>query len=143
MATFTEHNNFNRLQCSECGIAYYFPEKWCRKAQEKGKGWKCPNGHGQWYGESENDELRRERDRLKQRLAQKDDTIQHQQEQRKAAERSAAVYKGHATRLRKRAKAGVCPCCNRQFVNLHRHMTDKHPDFGPEEPLKLIVGGKP
>jgi hypothetical protein len=24
---------------------------------------------------------------------------------------------------------GVCPCCNRTFQNLARHMAGKHPDY--------------
>jgi hypothetical protein len=28
---------------------------------------------------------------------------------------------------------GVCPCCNRSFTNLRRHMTTKHPEY-PKEP---------
>jgi len=51
--------------------------------------------------------------------------------ERDQAEASARAQKGHATRLRKRAKAGVCPCCNRTFKQLARHMATKHPDFDP------------
>jgi len=31
-------------------------------------------------------------------------------------------------KLEDRIFAGVCPCCNRTFSNLHRHMEAKHPD---------------
>ena len=30
------------------------------------------------------------------------------------------------------AKAGTCPCCNRTFTNLARHMASKHKDVGAE-----------
>ena len=46
-----------------------------------------------------------------------------------AAERSAAAYKGHLTRVKRRVGNGVCPCCNRTFKNLADHMTTKHPDY--------------
>lgn len=36
-------------------------------------------------------------------------------------------------RLRKRASAGVCPCCNRTFSQLARHMQTKHPTFIAQE----------
>jgi hypothetical protein len=45
------------------------------------------------------------------------------------AEASARAHKGHATRLRKRASAGTCPCCNRTFQQLARHMKTQHPEF--------------
>jgi hypothetical protein len=31
----------------------------------------------------------------------------------------------------------VCPCCNRSFQNLRRHMATKHPEFNAPGP-----GGK-
>tara|TARA_Y100000310_G_scaffold338946_1_gene430083 strand:- start:1163 stop:1354 length:192 start_codon:yes stop_codon:yes gene_type:complete len=51
-------------------------------------------------------------------------------DERDAAEKTASTYKGQVTKLKNRAKAGVCPCCNRTFQNLSRHMETKHPDFG-------------
>jgi hypothetical protein len=47
--------------------------------------------------------------------------------------RRANGYKGHATRITKRAKAGVCPCCNRTFKQLAAHMASQHPTFTPME----------
>lgn len=40
--------------------------------------------------------------------------------------------RGQVTRLKNRAAAGVCPCCNRTFHQLVRHMAAKHPDFAAE-----------
>jgi hypothetical protein len=45
---------------------------------------------------------------------------------------SNSALKGAATKARKRAKAGVCPCCNRTFQQLARHMKSKHPNFDPK-----------
>lgn len=98
----------------------------------------CPNGHHQYYisGESEADKLRRERDQLTQRLAQKDDEIRaawatanQQSDFVKAGERRIAAAKGQITKLKRRASNGVCPCCNRTFFDLQRHMHSKHPGF--------------
>ncbi|MBV6448554.1 hypothetical protein [Nitrosomonas sp.] len=46
----------------------------------------------------------------------------HLVDQRDAAERSARAYKGQATKIKRRVGRGVCPCCNRHFENLERHM---------------------
>lgn len=54
-------------------------------------------------------------------------------EEAKRERNRANGYKGHATRITKRAKAGVCPCCNRSFENLRRHMASQHPTFTPLE----------
>ena len=117
---------FRHLQCSECAINYYFPEKWCKTAHEKKLGWKCPNGHGQVFGgETEATKLRRERDRLAQRIAEKDDEIKSLEGRRRAAV-------GQITKIKNRVGHGVCPCCNRTFENLARHMTSKHPTFTAE-----------
>jgi Asp-tRNA(Asn)/Glu-tRNA(Gln) amidotransferase A subunit family amidase len=42
--------------------------------------------------------------------------------------------KNDRDRIRDRVGAGVCPCCNRTFKQLARHMQAKHPDYpGAEE----------
>ena len=90
----------------------------------------CPAGHPQVFvsGESQETKLRRERDRLKQNTAMLEDSLRHANADRDAARRSASAYKGTATRMKNRAKAGVCPCCNRTFLNLARHMKSQHTD---------------
>lgn len=88
------------------------------------------------YTESEADVLRRERDRLKQEMARVEEQRNEawrcearQRALRKAAERSAVAYRGVATRMKKRAVAGMCPCCKQSFAELAVHMQDAHPDF--------------
>lgn len=46
-----------------------------------------------------------------------------------SAERSRNALKGVVTRTKNRISKGVCPCCNRQFKDLERHMTGQHPDY--------------
>jgi hypothetical protein len=52
--------------------------------------------------------------------------------ERDQAEASARAHKGAATKARKRAAAGVCPCCHRTVKQLAEHMKTKHPNFDPE-----------
>jgi hypothetical protein len=49
------------------------------------------------------------------------------------ADHRARGYKGHLTRQRKRSVAGACPCCNRTFQQLARHMKSKHPQYEVSE----------
>lgn len=133
--TNIDGRRFAQFVCGKCGIEHWVPEAFYDEQVKLGPsgGWYCPNGHRRVFRESAADQLRRERDRLQQQLAQKDDAIAYQREQRERAERSAAAYKGQTTRLKKRAKAGVCPCCNRTFENLARHMATQHPEMDPNE----------
>jgi len=116
-------SEMTRLSCGNCGIEFDVPTHFYKELREiKGKGWYCPNGHSRVFGESDSDILRRERDLLRQRLAEKDDTIAR-------VEREKAAVQGQVTKLKKRAQRGVCPCCNRTFLNVARHMQSKHPKF--------------
>jgi hypothetical protein len=116
--------NFTSIQCCSCGCHFGLDEYMYKRRLEDKKDFYCPNGHPQSYTESEADQLRKERDRLKQQIAYKDDLV-------KAAERQVVAAKGQITKLKKRAKAGVCPCCNRTFSNMAAHMKTKHPDMDP------------
>lgn len=79
---------------------------------------------------TEIDNLRRERDRLAQRVAQKDDEI-------KDKDREVAAQKGVVTKLKKRAAAGTCPCCQRSFSNMTTHIRKQHPEFVAENVVQL------
>lgn len=121
----------------DCGISFAVPSWWCRGKKQTRSTFFCPNGHSQHFsGETEEEKLRRERNLLAQRIAQKDDEIASQRRMREEAERSASAFRGQVTRLRNRAKAGLCPCCNRHFTNLERHIKGQHPEFQGEEKLR-------
>lgn len=48
-------------------------------------------------------------------------------------ERRRRAEKGAKTRLKNRVSKGVCPCCNRHFTDLQRHMENQHPGVAQEE----------
>ncbi len=114
-------------ECRTCGCVSTCPEHVWDQQQAEGGYHSCPNGHKWgWSKESsEREQLRRERDRLKQQIAEKDDEVARQTAMRKVAE-------GKLGRMRGRINRGVCPCCHRTFGNLARHMTTKHADFAKE-----------
>lgn len=102
----------------------------------------CVHGHQRHYpqGPTEEAKLREQLDkerRARQRAEQQieyEAQIRRQETERADHEmRRANGYKGHATRITKRAKAGECPCCNRTFKQLAQHMANKHPTFTPLE----------
>lgn len=118
--------SFAFMSCGKCGVEFMMPSHFQRECSEQGdkRTWYCPNGHPRVYSESEADTLRRERDRLKQQAARLED-------EKRAAERLADAAKAETARLRKRIGNGVCPCCNRSFANVAKHMKSKHPDVVP------------
>ena len=128
--------------CGECGGVQAMNAETNRVLQASGTTFYCVHGHARHYpkGKSVEETLRQQIDherRLRQRAEQ--NTAMWQDDARTAREQvrheraRANGYKGHATRITNRAKAGVCPCCNRHFVALERHMTTQHPDFTPLE----------
>jgi len=122
--------------CPSCWIEYAIPEGLERKAREvkDRKSIYCPNGHSWHYtGEREVDIERRKRQQLEQANARLHEEAQKAIRDRNAAQRD---LKRHRTRT----KAGLCPCCNRSFVNMQRHMATKHPDYNVvalPNPLKV------
>lgn len=122
--------------CWQCKCETWIPDALYESAQ-RSKGvitFYCGYGHPQVFAKGETDEqkLRRERDRLTQRLAEKDDEIKFQRDLREGVERRLSAARGQVTKIKNRVGNGVCPCCNRSFANLHRHMTTEHPTFTAE-----------
>jgi predicted RNA-binding Zn-ribbon protein involved in translation (DUF1610 family) len=126
--------DFYEAPCPKCGEVFGIRRETDAVFRKSTQQFYCPFGHSMSYshGPSESEKLRQERDRLRQRLAEKDDEITRQREQREAAERRVSAARGQITKLKNRAAAGVCPCCTRHFVNLERHMATKHKGFTAE-----------
>lgn len=119
-----------------CGIQHAVPES-LRNEQVRqfndGKrpmGIHCPLGHSHVpSGESASA-------RLKRQLEAKDNAIAYERsrhDQTKAelrdTENRRRAEKAAKTRLKNRIAKGVCPCCNRHFANVHRHIQSQHPEF--------------
>lgn len=122
--------------CCKCETEMWLPDDLYSAARKSSNiSFFCAYGHSQHFpeGELEIDKIRRERDALKQRVAQWMDEAADQRKAKELALRQAAASRGQVTKLRKRASAGVCPCCNRTFSDMARHMASKHPGFAAEQ----------
>jgi hypothetical protein len=125
------------ITCASCGCMFGIPDALYEAAKaSENISFYCAYGHTQHFpkGDSEADKLRRERDRLAQQIAQRDDEIARQRSLRQATERQLSAAKGQVTKIKKRVGNGVCPCCNRTFGNLAAHMHSQHPDFTETKP---------
>lgn len=122
--------------CCQCTTEIYLPDELYRAAKAGAEkiNFYCPYGHSQVFakGESEETKLRRERDRLAQQIAERDDRIKALRDSNDHIERRLNATRGVVTRIKKRVGHGVCPCCNRTFGNLARHMSSEHPAYSAE-----------
>ncbi len=137
ISIFTGHGQLWLETCCRCKTPFAMDEA-THTAANRGKEsfqFYCPYGHSQHYvtGDSELDIMRRDRDRLKQQMAERDDRIKELKGERDHETARVTAYKGRVTRLKNRAAAGLCPCCNRHFDNLQRHIASKHKDVHKED----------
>jgi DNA repair exonuclease SbcCD ATPase subunit len=122
-----------------CGMRHAVPKE-LREFQERQHrngidpiGIYCPLGHSHVpAGEGEAERLRRELEEQRERARRARETAAAERDLRADTERRLAAQKGATTRARKRAAAALCPCCNRSFVQLRRHLAAKHPDYVPD-----------
>lgn len=119
--------------CYKCGIGFGMPRSYQRDRVQKGGSFYCPNGHAQCYVESEVERLEKELALEKERKERALTEANILRQNNKTLERSRAAVSGHLKRTKKRIQNGVCPCCNRTFRNLARHMATKHKDYKDSE----------
>jgi peptidoglycan hydrolase CwlO-like protein len=118
------------VTCYACGIVFAFPSLIMRRRLNDHQSFWCPNGHSQAFlGESEADKLTRELKRYQRQAELLQAEAAHQREQKEAAQRNLRSTKAQLTKTKKRIANGVCPCCNRTFQNLARHMKGQHPEY--------------
>lgn len=126
--TETKVAEFVVEECCTCGLEFAMTRRYERERRRDGAWWHCPNGHPQHYTEEQS-----KAEKLQAQLKQAQDDIAwwrtreaEEQAARERAERQRAAAKGQLTKALKRIQNGVCPHCNRHFVNVERHMANKH-----------------
>lgn len=127
------------VTCFECGLVFSVPSIWQRERVRSRETFWCPNGHPQCYtGETAEQKRIRELERSAKALREQNDQLwtdwQTENKARKQVQRSLSATKGVLTRTKNRVANGVCPCCNRTFANLARHMKGQHPDWTEGQP---------
>jgi hypothetical protein len=109
-----------------CGFLFMVPKPFDDRKRQTGADFWCPScGSKLHYGETENAALKRQ-------VKFWEDSYHAERVERAAADQERRRLKGQMTKLKKRVSNGVCPCCNRSFANLRRHMATKHPGY-PEK----------
>ena len=123
-------NDLTELQCGSCGVFHAIPTAMYVSCRDEGGFWHCPNGHSRGWGTGT---IQAERDRLKQKVAQLDDEVKEARAARAAADMALVGAEKKLAATKRRAVAGVCPCCHRTFGNVQRHIKTKHPNVVPLE----------
>lgn len=119
------------ITCYKCGVLFAIPKYLKQKLIESHDSFWCPNGHSQaFYGKTDY-EVEKERNLALQA------TINQEKHARLVAEKERDANIRAITRLKRRAAAGVCPCCTRTFTNLANHMKTQHSDFMLEKRKEL------
>ena len=131
--------------CPTCGVVFGVAEVVLQQKRAQGGTFYCPNAHPLGW---QDNELARTKKALaveQTRRAQAEAQVQDERQRavrlaeanslaKESLRRSLAAQKGVTTRIKNRVANGVCPCCNRHFTNLERHMKGQHPDFKGEVP---------
>lgn len=119
----TTFREMDFIDCYKCGMVFAVPRQWNKNKIDNHETFYCPNGHTQHYtGKSKAEKLRirlEEAERQKRSLQGRLET----------SKRSHSATKGQLTKTKNRIMNGVCPCCNRSFVNLAKHMRGQHPGY--------------
>jgi hypothetical protein len=111
------------IQCYSCAITFAVPEEWDTNRRNDHESFTCPNGHAQSYlAQSDAEKYKAALEREQREAA----TLR---ERAVVAERAQRRAEQAINRHKKRAAAGVCPCCNRTVSQLAAHMKSKHAEF--------------
>ena len=122
--SFTTATTYDVLNCFKCGFRFGIPEETVTRWRKNHRWFRCPSCFAEQHfsGESEAERLKREKRYL-------EITLSGARDRADMHAKSASSYKGHVTRLKNRISKGVCPCCNRTFADLAKHMNSKHPHY--------------
>lgn len=106
--------DFDIVECASCCMAFAVPARFVQDRRADHQTFYCPRGHWNHYSQKTEAEILRE------------ELESAKVEQRRLLEAGC--------RLSKRVLNGVCPCCNRHFANVQRHIRSKH-----RKEVKLIA----
>jgi len=122
-------HEYELVSCGADGCDQWFAMSvgYYRETKRTGQTWYCPRGHPRvWRGQT-----------TEAKLQEVEAQLVHANDQLKASAEETEKMRLRLLRDRQRFANGVCPCCNRSFTNVMRHMKTQHPDYDPTH-----VGGQ-
>ena len=124
--TLFETLSLTKIECGECSIVFAMPTSKYNRCRDQGEGWCCPNGHNRVFCKSENAKLQEQLNAERQKAVREQQAREQSQAETNELREKNNKITGKLSRVYKRVRNGVCPCCNRHFDNLEGHMKTKH-----------------
>lgn len=131
------------IVCCQCAIPFGVPSEYRTNLRRSQELFYCPDGHSQSYSKSTDTILReqlaakvKQEEQLKALVhsAREEASSWHSQWEKQLLDKKAIAAK--LKRTENRIANGVCPCCNRTFQDLKKHMTTKHPEKVSDRPKR-------
>lgn len=127
---FQVATTFVTIECCNCHVLFAIANETDDRLRESHEWFYCPFGHRQHFSsDSEKEKLMAEVASLGQQLKTSRKQMEWKDQAVRNAKNATRAQKAAKTRLKNRIGNGVCPCCNRSFTNVARHMKSQHPDF--------------
>lgn len=136
--TTTQRITWYIQDCIRCGTSFGVTGAYDDRRRADKRSFYCPNGHLMSYTESEADRLRKKLAAAEGNLKAQTERTKRARESTEAERRRHSATKGQLTKTKKRISGGVCPCCNRSFINLGRHMAGQHPDYTTDDDAPTV-----
>jgi hypothetical protein len=123
---------FTAMDCATCGVLFAVTDDYYERRAWDSANFHCPNGHTNTFAGKSRAELERKIADLTLQVQRRDYLIDQERVELACEKKSHAATKANLTRVRQRIGNGVCPECRRHFVNVERHMHNRHPDVAAQ-----------
>jgi len=118
---YTATDKIEVINCARCGVQFGVVEEWLDRRREDGKRFYCPKGCLNVYHDTTIDRLQRRVRTLEREESELRDGL-------RASKRDTTTARAATTRVKNRAKKGVCLYCHRTIKQMKKHVEDKHPE---------------
>lgn len=129
---FALNTQYVQEECANCQCRFALTLDMYNRRKEDGRTFHCPNGHGQHYAETTVQKLKKQLEEKDRKIASESEAKTWYSRRLDQQIKTSRAYKGQVTKIKNRVSNGVCPCCNRTFANLQRHMAHLHPEWKQE-----------
>lgn len=134
MTTLTNRTTFVIQECCVCNVQFAMTQDMDKRRLADHKAFFCPSGHSQSYtGKTEAQKQKERADKLSNQVDAARARSEYWRNKQERTARSRSAIKGQLTKAKKRVAGGACPCCNRTFVDLAKHMNGQHPTYATDE----------
>lgn len=111
------------VTCGGCGCNFGMESKFRQNLVDAHGSFTCPRGCKRHFT------LETDKERAEKAATRAQELLASERLRIRDLELKLSASRGQITKIKNRVAAGACPCCNRTFENLARHMKGQHPDF--------------